>query len=588
MFVVSSRSLKGSSSGDDGAKAVAVGSDGSLYAVGTVDESSGGKNIWLARYSPALVLLSSVTIDGSDDADDGGAGIAVDASGNVYAAGFVHQGGSDNLWVGKFDAALNLLASATPSLGFSHANAVAVDSSGVVATGFVSPTLNADLWIGRFDLNLNLLSSATFDVGMQENNGVGLALRSGAAYVAGYTAQFSFVNRDFWVGRFDAGLNLASSATIVGSGGQNDEAHGVAVDGSGRVYAGGFVNDGAQRAFLARFSPDLVLQASATSAAFTPSEFNAVALDANGNVLVAGNTNENSGGAAAWIGEFTQDLALVSSAAFSGPASGPDQANGLAASGSALFIAGQLSTSSQGLDAWLASAPLTPGASASLAPGEGRVITLQAPYGQITVSIPAGAFTQAVTVSLGLPSAFAPPVSPAGTLVASGVGFRVTLDKPLVPGARVPLAVSYRPSDVLGLTESRLILARSDSGGPWVALPTSIDAASHRASASTDRFSDFQLMQTGGADVSDPRVYPNPFRPNRGQAKVNVANLPPFARVRVYTLAGELLKDLSADASGSAAWDGRNDGGRAVASGVYLLLIQSDGDKNVTKLVIER
>ena len=84
-------------------------------------------------------------------------------------------------------------------------------------------------------------------------------------------------------------------------------------------------------------------------------------------------------------------------------------------------------------------------------------------------------------------------------------------------------------------------------------------------------------------------VGPNPLRPSRtpGQ-KFTFRNLPADGRVRIYTYLGELLYETRADASGMAVWDGRNKANNAVASGLYLALVQGSGGKKMIKLVIER
>lgn len=91
-----------------------------------------------------------------------------------------------------------------------------------------------------------------------------------------------------------------------------------------------------------------------------------------------------------------------------------------------------------------------------------------------------------------------------------------------------------------------------------------------------------------GPGVDSVRAFPNPFRPAQGHTAMTFAELPANARLRIYTLTGELVRDLTADAAGVASWDGRNQAGRDAASGVYFVLAQAEGEKNTFKVVVQR
>ena len=58
--------------------------------------------------------------------------------------------------------------------------------------------------------------------------------------------------------------------------------------------------------------------------------------------------------------------------------------------------------------------------------------------------------------------------------------------------------------------------------------------------------------------------------------------------IDIFTLNGELVKSDIEGRSGYAIWDGRNDGGSEVVSGLYVYLIRSDIDKAVGKILIIR
>jgi len=90
-------------------------------------------------------------------------------------------------------------------------------------------------------------------------------------------------------------------------------------------------------------------------------------------------------------------------------------------------------------------------------------------------------------------------------------------------------------------------------------------------------------------EISGLRVYPNPWKANRDSARpVTFGDLPANCRIRIFTIDGRLVEDIS-NASGSATWDLRSRDGNTVASGIYLYVIEDDqGRRSRGQLVIIR
>lgn len=97
------------------------------------------------------------------------------------------------------------------------------------------------------------------------------------------------------------------------------------------------------------------------------------------------------------------------------------------------------------------------------------------------------------------------------------------------------------------------------------------------------------------------RAYPVPWKPGSGNrfdtANAGVCgqglifdNLTAEATIRIYNMVGDLVRSLSVSQSNSGciAWDGKNDSGADVASGIYVAIIKGAGGKVVKKLAIER
>ncbi len=81
-------------------------------------------------------------------------------------------------------------------------------------------------------------------------------------------------------------------------------------------------------------------------------------------------------------------------------------------------------------------------------------------------------------------------------------------------------------------------------------------------------------------------VFPNPVRSSFG-GTVGIRGLAQDAIVKITTVSGALVRELRAQ-GGTATWDGRNQGGQAVGTGVYLLFsATADGEETyVGKLAV--
>ena len=82
-------------------------------------------------------------------------------------------------------------------------------------------------------------------------------------------------------------------------------------------------------------------------------------------------------------------------------------------------------------------------------------------------------------------------------------------------------------------------------------------------------------------------AFPNPFRPaTHGAATITIPTglQGKNADIRIYTMAGEFVRQLGSNTS----WDGKNDAGNDVASGVYILLVKTDAGMQKARLALIR
>jgi hypothetical protein len=72
-------------------------------------------------------------------------------------------------------------------------------------------------------------------------------------------------------------------------------------------------------------------------------------------------------------------------------------------------------------------------------------------------------------------------------------------------------------------------------------------------------------------------VYPNPARPSDGDAAMTFSGLPGDSTVRIYSLSGDLVREMSPASSGDALWDLTNSQSEPVASGLYVFVASHGG-----------
>lgn len=102
---------------------------------------------------------------------------------------------------------------------------------------------------------------------------------------------------------------------------------------------------------------------------------------------------------------------------------------------------------------------------------------------------------------------------------------------------------------------------------------------------------------TGGpaANLERVLVVPNPYRGREvwdqpGQGEVHFINLPARSKIKIYTAAGDLVRELSHDDNvrDFERWDLKNASGNLVASGIYVFRVESGTFHFQNRLVVIR
>ncbi len=86
--------------------------------------------------------------------------------------------------------------------------------------------------------------------------------------------------------------------------------------------------------------------------------------------------------------------------------------------------------------------------------------------------------------------------------------------------------------------------------------------------------------------IEHARVYPSPYRGETGG--ITFGNLPNDAMIKIYSIGGKFLREISGGYAGGITWDVRDLSGNAVPSGIYIYHIISQGKKKLGKLAIVR
>ena len=301
----------------DQARAVAVDGGGNVVAAGFTQNVGTGHDFTVVKFDGVSgVELWRQEINGTrTNSNDQALAVAVDAGGDVVAAGFTQNVVTGNdFTVVKFDGvsgaelwrrvingtALNSNDQALAVTVDSAGNVVAVGSSENISCGEVC-SVSSDFTVIKFD------GVSGAELWRQEINGTAnghdfaLAVTVDAAgdvVAAGFT-QNTGTGNDFTVVKFDgvSGVELWRQE-INGTANGDDQALAVAVDASGNVVAAGstqnhrFTTDFTVFKFDGTSGAELWRQENTGTRSFGNNQANAVTVDAAGNVVAAGVTNE--------------------------------------------------------------------------------------------------------------------------------------------------------------------------------------------------------------------------------------------------------------------------------------------------------
>ena len=328
---------------------------GNVYITGIGRGASGNFDYITIKYNPTGTQVWRMEYNGPGNSLDEAHAITVDGSGNVYVTGWsLGTGGYDYATVKYNSAGVQQWASryTNTAAGTDEAWDVGVDNAGnVFVTGSSDGAgSNSAATTVRYN-NAGVQQYANRFEGAGGDIDAGYAIYvdaiTGDAYVAGYTFQSTAADFNFITVKY----NLAGAqqwATVYNSPDANyDEAHAIAVDGSGNVYVTGI----SQTLVLTNYDYATVkynsagVQQWATRYNGTGNDYdraNAIAIDISGNVYVTGRS-VGAGSAAEDAVTIKYNNAGVSqwTARYNSPTNGYDEGKAIAVDASGnIYITG--------------------------------------------------------------------------------------------------------------------------------------------------------------------------------------------------------------------------------------------------------
>ena len=299
--------------GDDGYYSdIAIDAEGNVFITGYTHSSdfpttpgmydpslNGGYDAFISKLDNSLTLLLASTFLGGDS-DDVGRAIAVDQDGNVFIAG--STSGSDDT------AVTSGLPTTSQAYDRSHNGG------------------QKDVFVSKLDNSLSLLLASTLLGGSDIERCYDIATApDGSVFVVGYTCSSDFPatsqaydgsynggQMDVYISKLDNSLGSLLASTFLGGSGtdgppnNNEICDGIAVDVTGDIFVTGWTwssdfpttsgayNEsygGSGDIFVSRLHSDLTSLVASTF--LGNGEGKAIAIDANGNVFIAGRTTND-------------------------------------------------------------------------------------------------------------------------------------------------------------------------------------------------------------------------------------------------------------------------------------------------------
>jgi hypothetical protein len=150
--------LASPTTGEDKGYGILIDENDIIYLTGTLNHSTQGFNMFLAKFDTDLNQLKNITLNGPLNGDDVGYSLVLDTHNYLIQAGMYSEMiGGINIWVAVYDTQLNLLVKHTvkgESNGYDSGYGIILgQNNDFFVSGFINNSLeNTNLWIARYIL----------------------------------------------------------------------------------------------------------------------------------------------------------------------------------------------------------------------------------------------------------------------------------------------------------------------------------------------------------------------------------------------------------------------------------------------------
>ncbi len=349
--------------GDEWATGLAVYPNGDIVVVGAENVSGQGEDWFVRKYDAAGSEIWAQSYNNSSaNGDDVALAVVLDPAGNIYVSGYeerTEKSGAGNWHVRKYASdgtpgpSTDLYGEGELTSIDDEARAIGVAVSGsVYVAGYrnVGDGTGKNWHIRRYSAGLGFDKAWAYDSPAHADDVInGLAVAgSGDIYFAGFDTRSDLTQGKDWLVRKYSGTTdtLLWARVFNGAAGGDDEAHAIAVGPEGNVYAAGSEQvTGQGLNWLVRAwdsSGNYLWSVSYGSPSNLNDEALAVAVDAAGNIVVAGYANRSDlfpSESDNWlIRKYRPDGSLAWTRESDGPDSGPDRVLAVATDGSSTVI----------------------------------------------------------------------------------------------------------------------------------------------------------------------------------------------------------------------------------------------------------
>jgi len=364
--VLWTRTYNGVDDSNDHGYGIAVDGDGNVYVTGYETVTGEMSNIWVRKYDSSGNVEWTRTYNGPGNKADTGMGIAVDGSGNVYVTGYEYLiAESYNIWVRKYNSNGEEVWTKTYNGASSDVDCgygIAVDGNGnVYVAGYETVTGEwANIWVRKCDPDGEEIWTKTHngpDNGSDRAYAIAVDGR-GNVYVTGYEDRGAPNEDDIWVRKYNSNGGEVWTKTHNGSGDDDDEGAGIAVDGMGNVYVTGseVVTGEGRNIWVRKYNSngDELWTRTHNGAENTEDRGYAIAVDGSGNLFVTGferaTATESDN---IWVRKYDSSGNVVWTKTYNGSDSF-DEGHGIALDESGnIYVAGFEFVTGEGYNIWV-------------------------------------------------------------------------------------------------------------------------------------------------------------------------------------------------------------------------------------------